>query len=171
MVEARGSSPVKISGSGCRLSVDERQFLFLDIGPENHRIYYRVTADGVEFPSLVCIFASQKSTNAGEELKTWGKNNATRLESGAILHADLWVVKMTAFAWLKNGRLVARRSSFYPAVPARESIFSGSKVASVRSGNATEIFVPPLFDSTFIWPLKCRTRSRIPVIPTPARWV
>jgi hypothetical protein len=69
--------------------VDERQFLLLEIGQENHRVYYRVTADGVEFPSLVCIFASQRSANAGEELKTWCKNNATRLESGAILQADL----------------------------------------------------------------------------------
>ena len=69
--------------------MDERQFLVLEVGKENHRIYYRVTADGVELPSLVCIFASQRSTNVGEELKTWCKNNATRLESGAILQADL----------------------------------------------------------------------------------
>jgi hypothetical protein len=57
------------------------------------------------------------------------------------------------------------------AEPDRKSVFSGSKVASARSGNATEIFVPLLFASTFIWPLKCRTRSLIPVIPTPARRV
>jgi hypothetical protein len=37
--------------------MDERQFLVLEVGKENYRIYYRVTADGIEFPSLVCIFA------------------------------------------------------------------------------------------------------------------
>ena len=68
--------------------MDERQFLVVEVGKENHRIYYRVTADGVEFPSLVCIFASQGSSNF-ERLEAWCKNNATRLESGAILHADL----------------------------------------------------------------------------------
>lgn len=69
--------------------MDERQFLLSEIGQQGHRVYYQVTADGVEFPSLVCIFASQRSTDAGEVLKTWCKNNATRLESGAILQADL----------------------------------------------------------------------------------
>ena len=28
--------------------MDEKQFLVLETGKENHRIYYRVTADGVE---------------------------------------------------------------------------------------------------------------------------
>jgi len=69
--------------------VDERQFLIFEISRENHRIYYRVNADGVELPSLVCIFASQKSTDSEKGLKAWCKNNAARLESGAILHADL----------------------------------------------------------------------------------
>jgi hypothetical protein len=67
----------------------ERQFLVFEISRENHRIYYRVNADGVELPSLVCIFASQKSTDSEKGLKAWCKNNAARLESGAILHADL----------------------------------------------------------------------------------
>jgi hypothetical protein len=70
-------------------TVDERQFLVLEISRENHRIYYRVNADGVELPSLVCIFASQKSTDSEKELKAWCKNNAARLESGAIVHAHL----------------------------------------------------------------------------------
>jgi hypothetical protein len=69
--------------------VDEKQFVVLEANRENHRIYYRVKADGVEFPSLVCIFASQKSTDSEKELKAWCKNNAVGLESGAILHARL----------------------------------------------------------------------------------
>jgi hypothetical protein len=69
--------------------VDEKQFVILETNRENHRIYYRVKADGVEFPSLVCIFASQKSTESEKELKAWCKNNAARLESGAILHTHL----------------------------------------------------------------------------------
>jgi len=36
---------------------------------ENHRIYYRVKADGVELPSLVCIFASQKTSDSEKERK------------------------------------------------------------------------------------------------------
>ncbi len=70
-------------------TVKERQFLVFEISRENHRIYYRIKADGVEFPSLVCIFASQKSTDSEKELKAWCKNNAARLGSGAILHAHL----------------------------------------------------------------------------------
>jgi hypothetical protein len=69
--------------------VDEKQFVVLETNRENHRIYYRVKADGVELPSLVCIFASHKSTDSEKELKVWFKNNAARLESGVILHADL----------------------------------------------------------------------------------
>ena len=69
--------------------MNERQFVVFEINRENHRIYYRVKADGVEFPSLVCIFASQKNTDSEKELKVWCKNNAARLESGAILHAHL----------------------------------------------------------------------------------
>jgi hypothetical protein len=38
--------------------VDERYFLVLETNRENRRIYYRVKADGVEFPSLVCILSS-----------------------------------------------------------------------------------------------------------------
>jgi hypothetical protein len=49
--------------------MNERQFLVVEVGKENHRIYYRVTADGVEFPSLVCVFASPGSSNV-ERLKT-----------------------------------------------------------------------------------------------------
>jgi hypothetical protein len=70
-------------------TVNERQFSVFEISRENHRIYYRIKADGVEFPSLVCIFTSQKSTDSEKELKAWCKNNAARLESGTILHAHL----------------------------------------------------------------------------------
>ena len=69
--------------------MDEKQFVILETNRENHRIYYRVKADGVELPSLVCIFASHKSADSEKELKVWCKNNAARLESGVILHVDL----------------------------------------------------------------------------------
>jgi hypothetical protein len=69
--------------------VDERHFLILQTNRENRRIYYRVEADGVEFPSLVCILYSRRSTHSEEEMKTWCKNNSARLESGVILQADL----------------------------------------------------------------------------------
>jgi hypothetical protein len=69
--------------------VDERHFLILQTNRENRRIYWRVKVNGVEFPSLVCILSSQRSTHSEEELKTWCKNNSARLESGVILQADL----------------------------------------------------------------------------------
>jgi hypothetical protein len=69
--------------------VDERRFLILQTNRENRRIYWRVKVNGVEFPSLVCILSSQRSTHSEEELKTWCKNNSARLESGVILQADL----------------------------------------------------------------------------------
>lgn len=69
--------------------MDERHFLVLETNRENRRIYYRVKADGVEFPSLVCILSRQRSTHSEEELKTWCKNDSARLESGVILEADL----------------------------------------------------------------------------------
>ena len=71
--------------------MDEKQFVVLETNRENHRIYYRVKRDGVELPSLVCIFASHKSADCDNEFKLWCKNNAARLESGVILHADLSV--------------------------------------------------------------------------------
>jgi len=39
--------------------------------------------------------------------------------------------------------------------------------ALFASGRMKEMVVPPWFDSIFMWPPNCRTRSRIPVIPTP----
>jgi hypothetical protein len=59
------------------------------IRAENHRVYYRVFADDVELPSMVCIFASQKNNRSDELLTTWCKDNAWRLETGTIIHADL----------------------------------------------------------------------------------
>jgi hypothetical protein len=58
--------------------VDEKQFVVVETNRENHRIYYLVKADGVELPSLVCIFASHKRADSEKEL-----------ESGVILHANL----------------------------------------------------------------------------------
>jgi hypothetical protein len=69
--------------------VDERQFVVSEASRGNYRIYYRVKADGVEFPSLVCIFASHEHAESEKELEAWCKNNARRLEFGAILQADL----------------------------------------------------------------------------------
>jgi len=69
--------------------VDERHFIVSEASRGNYRIYYRVKADGVEFPSLACIFASHKHANSEKELERWCKNNAQRLESGAILQPDL----------------------------------------------------------------------------------
>jgi hypothetical protein len=69
--------------------VDEGRFEVSEASRRNHRIYYRVRADGVELPSLVCIFESQQHAGFEEELRMWCKNNADRLESGAILEASL----------------------------------------------------------------------------------
>jgi hypothetical protein len=66
--------------------VDERRFEFSEARRRNHRVYCRVKADGVE---LVCIFESQQHAGFEEELRMWCKNNANRLESGAILEANL----------------------------------------------------------------------------------
>ena len=51
---------------------------------------------------VICIdnfFTSQKSKGSDEELTTWCRNNAWRLESGAIVHVDL-----TALGVKKTGR-------------------------------------------------------------------
>jgi hypothetical protein len=69
--------------------VGERRFEVSEASRRNHRIYYRVKADGVELPSLVCIFESQYHAGLEEELRMWCKDNASRLESGAILEANL----------------------------------------------------------------------------------
>jgi hypothetical protein len=48
-----------------------KTILLLEVGQENHRVYYRVTADGV--PSLVCIFASEK--RLGLHMQPVGKSS------------------------------------------------------------------------------------------------
>jgi hypothetical protein len=81
------------------------QFSIKHVRTENYRIYYRIFADGVELSSMVCIFTSQKSKDSDEELKTWCRNNAWRLESGAIVHVDLANANSaTAFSQKKTGR-------------------------------------------------------------------
>ena len=67
----------------------ETQFSIEQIRTENYRVYYRVFADGVELPSVVCIYASQKNRHSDEELKAWCRKNAWRLDTGTIVHADL----------------------------------------------------------------------------------
>jgi hypothetical protein len=57
------------------------QFSIKHARTENYRVYYRVFADGVELPSMVCIFTSQKSKDSDEELKKWCRDNAWRLEN------------------------------------------------------------------------------------------
>jgi hypothetical protein len=69
--------------------VDERRFGFSEACRRNHRVYRRVKADGVELPSLVCIFESQQRVGFEEELRMSCKNYANRRESGAILEANL----------------------------------------------------------------------------------
>ena len=70
-------------------SMRNAKFLLKEVRNEESRVYYRVFADGVEFPSLVFIFDNQKTDESVEDLKTWCRNNAARLGSGAILHANL----------------------------------------------------------------------------------
>jgi hypothetical protein len=65
--------------------VDERHFAVFESIRQNHRVYCRVTADGVELPSLICILGSHKNANSEQELLTWCKANSVRLASGAIL--------------------------------------------------------------------------------------
>lgn len=67
----------------------EIQVSVKEIRTENNRVYYRVFADGVELPSIVYIFASQKNRDSDEELKVWCKNNASKLDTGTIVHAEL----------------------------------------------------------------------------------
>jgi len=65
------------------------RFSIEQIRAENYRVYYRVFADGVELPSIVCIFASQKNNTSDELLKDWCRDNAWKLETGTIVHAEL----------------------------------------------------------------------------------
>ena len=58
------------------------------VGTENYRVYYRVFADGVELPSLVCIFASSRTAKTEDKIKTWCSENTWRLQTGTIVHAD-----------------------------------------------------------------------------------
>ena len=67
----------------------EIQVSVKEIRTENNRVYYRVFADGVELPSIVYIFASQKNRDSDEELKVWCKKNASKLDTGTIVRADL----------------------------------------------------------------------------------
>jgi hypothetical protein len=85
--------------------VEERQFLFLETGQENHRAYYRVTADGVECRALH-LFACSLVREAPTLRKNW--------KSGAIwsdFASRLRRVNMRALAWSKNGRLNQTKTS------------------------------------------------------------
>jgi hypothetical protein len=93
------ASAIKISPTGEGAPMGQIQFSIKHVRTENYRIYYRVFVDGVELPSMVCIFTSQKTKNSDEELKTWCADNAWRLETGAIVHVDL-----TALSQKKTGR-------------------------------------------------------------------
>lgn len=67
----------------------ETEFSIELIRTENYRVYYRVFADGVELSSVVWIYASQKNRRSEEEVKIWCRNNAWKLGTGTIVHADL----------------------------------------------------------------------------------
>jgi len=69
--------------------VGDVRFSIEQIRAENYRVYYRVFADGVELPSVVCIFASQKNIRSDELLTAWCRDNAWRLETGTVIHANL----------------------------------------------------------------------------------
>jgi hypothetical protein len=56
--------------------VDQGRFEVSEASRRNHRIYYRVEADGAELLSLVCIFESYQPIGVQEELWRWRKNNA-----------------------------------------------------------------------------------------------
>ena len=68
---------------------DERTYSVKEIGSNHFNFYYRVSADGVEFPSTVYIMPSQKSPRVTEHLKNWCRRNAHLLEQGAVVQADL----------------------------------------------------------------------------------
>jgi hypothetical protein len=108
--------------------VDERQFLVLETNRENHRIYYRVKANGVEFPSLVCILASQRSTYSEEELKTWCKNNSARLESGVILQADLSTINNDESPQLGRPGKPQHLPSGQPAMHSAKGVAIGTEI-------------------------------------------
>lgn len=71
--------------------MDQGRFEVSEASRRNHRIYYRVKADGAELLSLVCIFESYQHPGFQEELWMWRKNNADRLEFSAILEAHLGI--------------------------------------------------------------------------------
>ena len=66
----------------------EIRFSVKEIRTENRRIYYRTFADGVELPSLVYIFESEKNPDSDKELLNWCRNNLSKLETGTIVRAD-----------------------------------------------------------------------------------
>ena len=72
------------------------QFSIKYVRTENYRVYYRVFADGVELPSMVFIFPSQKSKDSDIKLEVWCRNHSWRLESGAIVYVDLTASRLSS---------------------------------------------------------------------------
>ena len=68
---------------------DERTFSVEEIGSNHFNFYYRVSADGVELPSIVYVMPSQKSRRTAEHLKSWCRRNSHLLAEGKVIQADL----------------------------------------------------------------------------------
>lgn len=68
---------------------DERTYAVEEIGSNHFNFYYRISADGVEFPSIVYVMPSQKSRRTAEHLKEWCRRNSHLLADGSVVQADL----------------------------------------------------------------------------------
>ena len=68
---------------------DDRTYSVEEIRCKRFNAYYRVMADGVEFPSTVYIVPSQKTIWSRRQLKAWCKRNSHRLSEGEMIQADL----------------------------------------------------------------------------------
>jgi hypothetical protein len=72
-----------------QMTPDERTYSVDEIGSNHFNFYYRVSADGVEFPSTVYIMPSQKSPRTIEQLKRWCRRNSHLLAEGQVIQVDL----------------------------------------------------------------------------------
>jgi len=68
---------------------DYRTYSVEEIRCERFNAYYRVMADGVEFPSTVYVVPSQQTVWSRRQLKVWCKQNSHRLSEGTVIQADL----------------------------------------------------------------------------------
>ena len=66
-----------------------------EVGTRETRVYYQVTADGIERPGRIFIYASEKSDKVERLLAHWCRLNAGRLATGNVLRADLTNITST----------------------------------------------------------------------------